>query len=510
MYPRAVKLILVSFIVFSSMLPVFAKEAQNPNSEEIKYSPKNLVDEDAMQAEMDFYAGNDHVAELIFKGLKAKKDHGIALWSNQLGSLYLAQGKAKEAQEAFMDAYLVMNNISAFKDLESHSVGLMAAEATKAYKGDPYEKVFNSFYVGILFCSDKDFENALAAFKNGILCDSDVESNLYKSDVTLLYLLASRIESIQKNQSMADDYFKQANEAFYLSYPDNRPLVSQEQALLDDLAKKQKTLTEKESPYKNEPAPEAPTSQSKGKNFSGTKEVKKMSAKVEKEINALKADISKLEADIKVLTDKIQDNNRKIAITSLKDLVNLNNNTLLCIETGKGPLKYQMGNYGEKAVFTIKSYRATGFSVTIDNSTKINVGSFLKNNDVYYQASTRGGRVMDSILKGKADFKQTTADVSSVLATASQIYDPYGVLGMLSLATGAVSNATNPAADARHWSLIPAEIQVVPMRLNPGKHQLQIESYDSKGKMIESNKTEIEITDSPNNVIFKRFRENLS
>jgi hypothetical protein len=483
MYLRVVKLIFSVFILSLIISPTFAQEAQNPNPEEVKYSPKNLVDEDAMQAEMDFYVGNDHEAELIFKGLNAKKNHDVALWSNQLGSLYLTQGKTKEAQAAFMDAYLVMNNITAFKDLESHSVGLMGAEATKAYKGDPYEKVFNSFYIGMLLCSDNDFENALAAFKNGILCDSDVESNLYKSDVALLYLMASRVEALQKNQSMADDYFKQAQEAFYLSYPDNRPLVSQEQALLDDLAKKQKTLSEKE---------------------------KNMTAQIEKEINVLKVDISKLEADIKVLVDKIQENNRKIVISSLRDLTNLNNNTLLCIETGRAPFKYQIGSYGEKVVFTVKPYRATGFNVAVDNFTKIQTGSFLKNNDIYYQASTRGGRVMDSILKGKADFKKTTADVSDLFSNMSQVYNPYGVFSLFSLAAGAVSSATNPYADARHWSLLPAEIQVVPMRLNPGKHQLQIEACDSTGKVIESSKMDVEIKDSPNNVIFKRFIEKTS
>ncbi|MFA6129687.1 MAG: hypothetical protein WC731_01710 [Candidatus Omnitrophota bacterium] len=506
MHLRVGKLILATLIVFSITFPVFAKGTQNSNPEEVKYSPKNLVDEDAMQAEMDFYAGNDHEAELIFKGLKAKKDHDVALWSNQLGSLYLTQGKTKEAEESFMDAYLVMNNIAAFKDLELHSVGLMGAEATKAYKGDPYEKVFNSFYVGILLCSSNDFENALAAFKNGILCDSDVECNLYKSDVTLLYLMASRLESLQKNQSLADDYFKQAKEAFNLSYPDNRQFVSQEQGLLDDLTKKQKILSDKEAPYKNGAVAEA-ASQGQGKNSAGEKKAKKMPAKEEKEINVLKSDISKLEADIKALADTIEENGRKIATTSLNDLVNLNNNTLLCIETGRSPLKYQVGNYGEKAVFTIKPYRSRGFSVTVDNFIKIKTESFLKNNDVYYQASTRGGRVMDGILKGKADFKKTTADVSNLLSNVSQVYDPYGVLSLFSLAAGAVSNATNPYADARHWSLLPAEIQLVPMHLDPGKHKIQIDAYDSAGKIIESYKTEIEITDIPNNIIFKRFRE---
>ena len=479
MYRMMLKLILVTFIVSSVTSPVFAKVAQNPTSEEVKYSPKNLVDKDAMQAEMDFYVGNDRQAELIFTGLIAKKDHDIALWNNQLGSLYLTQGKFKEAKDVFMEAYLLMNDITAFKDLELHSVGLVSSEMTKGYKGDPYEKVFNSFYVGMLLYADNDFENALAAFKNGILCDSDVTGKLYKSDVALMYLMATRIELLQKNQSMADDFFKQATEAFYLSHPDNRLLVSQKQGLLDDLDKKQKELQEKEA---------------------------KANIKLEKVINTLKAEIGKLEADIKSTGDKIDENNHKISINSLKDFIDPNDNTLICIETGRGPLKYQTGTYGEKAVFTIKPYPAVGFSIVIDNFTQIKAGSFLRHNDLFYQASTRGGRVMDGMLKGKAEFKKTTADISSVLSTASQIYDPYGVFAILSFATGAVSNATNPYADARHWSLLPAELQIISLRLNPGTHQLQINAYDATGKVIESSKINVEINNSFNNVIFKRFR----
>ncbi|MFA6357279.1 MAG: hypothetical protein WCY09_01225 [Candidatus Omnitrophota bacterium] len=496
---KVFKTFFVVLAIVSTTTLAFAQEPKNPISEEEKFNSKNLLDETAMQAEMDFYAGNDHQAELIFKGLKEKKNHDVALWGNQLGSLYLAQGRKKEALEAFMDAYLVMNNLTAFKDLELKSVGLTSSEATKAYKGDPYEKVFNSFYVGMLLYADKDFENALASFKNGILCDSDVGSDLYKSDVTILYLMASRLESLQKNQSMADDYFKQAMEAFILSCPNNRALVSQEQSLLDDLAKKQKILLKKEAPYKNENSAESAKAKAKTK-----------TAKLEKEIADLGTEISKLETEIKVLTDKIQENGRKLVTSSLRDIVNLNNNTLLCIETGKGPLKYQSGNFGEKAIFTIKPYQATGFSVTVDNFTRIDVGSFLKNNDIYYQASTRGGRVMDSILKGKAEFKQTTADVSEVISVASQVYDPYGVMSLFSLATKAVSNATNPYADARHWSLIPAEIQMIPLHLNAGTHKFQIDSYDSKGKLIESVKFDLEIKDEVSNVIFKRFRGKIS
>lgn len=476
---KITKLTVIVLVLSLTAFPVFAAQANTPTPEEVRYSPKNLQDQDGMQAEMDFYSGNDRQAELIFTGLIAKKDHNIALWNNQLGSLYLTQGKLKEAKDAFMEAHVLMNDITAFKNLELRSVGLTSSEMTKGYKGDPYEKVFNSFYNGILLYADNDLENALAAFKNGILCDSDVTGKLYKSDVALLYLMAARVELLQKNQSMADDFFKQATEAYYLSHPDNRGLVSQKQGLLDDLDKKQKELLEKEA---------------------------KANVKLEKVINTLKAEIGKLEADIKLAGDKVEENNRKITINTLKDFINPDNNTLICIETGRGPLKYQTGAYGEKTIFSIKPYLAVGFSVTIDNFTQIKVGSFLKNNDLYFQASTRGGRVMDSMLKGKAEFKKTTQDVSNVLSTASQIYDPYGVFAILSFATGAVSNATNPYADARHWSLLPAELQLISLRLAPGTHQLQINAYDSTGKTIESSKISVQITNNSNNVIFKRFR----
>lgn len=476
---KITKLAAIVLAISLITLPVFAAQGNTPTSDEIKYSPKNLQDKDAMQAEMDFYSGNDREAELIFTGLIGKKDHDIALWNNQLGSLYLTQGKLKEAKDAFMESYILMNDISAFKNLELRSVGLLGSEMTKGYKGDPYEKVFNSFYVGMLLYADNDLENALAAFKNGILCDSDVTGKLYKSDVALMYLMATRLELMQKNQSMADDFFKQATEAFYLSHPDNRLLVSQKQGFLDDLEKKQKELLEQEA---------------------------KANIKLEKVINALKAEISKLEADIKSTDERIEENNRKIPIDTLKDFIDPNDNTLICIETGRGPLKYQTGTYGEKTIFSIKPYPAVGFSVTIDNFTQIKAGAFLNHNDVFYQASTRGGRVMDSMLKGKAEFKKTTQDVSNVLSTASQIYDPYGVFAILSFASGAVSNATNPYADARHWSLLPAELQIISLRLSPGTHQLQINAYDGTGKIVESLKFSVEITNTPNNVIFKRFR----
>ena len=143
---------------------------------------------------------------------------------------------------AFLGAYYLMNDTSAFSHLESRAVSLTGEEREKAYKGDPYERVYNSLYVALLLEQEHDYDNALAAVKNGILCDSDVEGGLYKSDVTLLYLLAARLEILHNNQSMSDEYFKKHKRHTFLAYPINRYVVSDEQGKLNLLGQKQKEL----------------------------------------------------------------------------------------------------------------------------------------------------------------------------------------------------------------------------------------------------------------------------
>jgi hypothetical protein len=135
--------------------------------------------------------------------------------------------------------------------------------------------------------------------------------------------------------------------------------------------------------------------------------------------------------------------------------------------------------------------------------------------------------MMDGILKGKATFKKTTAQTSSVFAQmsaqmASQAAisgvgggDSTGALAaaavfaLASLAMAAASSAANPAADARHWSYMPAELQIIPLKLSPGMHHFKIEALDEKGKAIDGFGMEFDANIKPgdNNIIFKRIME---
>ncbi len=524
-------------ILYAEVINGSAKDISLNDSVNPKYNEKNIPDTYGVDAEFDFYKGNYKEAELIFNNLKNKKDRNLALWSNQLASVYLGEGNFEKAKDALIDAYSLMNNIAAFRNLESKALGLTGEEAAKAYKGDPYEKVFNSLYLGLLFYGNNDLDNALASFKNGILCDSDVEGNLYKCDVAPLYLFAARIEAERGNKSMSEDFFHKAKEALCLSHPLNRVIVSNEQTLIAARDEKQKELNkilEKFKKAEDERVKSESEKENKKRpkqNFSSRSRQDVMDTNTQKKINSLNSNIDRINNEVKNLSDKRQENNCRIEFSCLQDLVNPINNVLLCLEMGRGPLKYQIGQYGEIAVFTLKPYKAKKISLLIDNKYKMEENKFMKNNDVVYQALTRGGRMMDCILKGKAQFKQTTAQLSYTFSQMSQqmtnqanqmaranpygdysgAYAAAGIIALFSLAMAIGSAMANPSADARHWSLLPAELQIIPIKLSPGEHHIIVNVYDESGNLLNDLTINFDINVKPNggNVFFKRIFERL-
>ena len=154
-------------------------------------------------------------------------------------------------------------------------------------------------------------------------------------------------------------------------------------------------------------------------------------------------------------------------------------------------------------------------------------------NDTIYQASTRGGRMMDGILKGKAEFKETTAQISYQLSQVSrQMSDQanrlqqqaglYGTGGaaaagasyaavgiaLISLAFAIGSSIANPAADVRHWSLLPAEVRVIPTRLSIGQHHIQLQVSDASNNLIAGLSKEFDVNiHEGDNVIIQRITE---
>ncbi len=500
---------------------------------------KIIPSEQAIEGEFAFYSGDFAKASSLFNAFAQNKDKDIALWSNQLGSIHLAAGEYKQALSAFLDAYYLMNDTAAFSKLESRAVSLTGEERQKAYKGDPYEKVYNSLYVALLLEQERDYDNALAAVKNGILCDSDVEGGLYKSDVTLLYLLGARVETLTNNPSMSDEYFQKAQEAYLVAHPMNRGIVSDEQSKSNLLSQKQKELEKmlpKQTPTERKKeeggAKEGQVALKEPvKNFAPAGKVE--FAKESKKVLALKAEIQALEKAIVILPGVRMENNKQISTEILKQAVDTRNNVLFVVELGRGPVKYPIGKYGQIAIFTSKPFRANNVIIVVDKKDNFDEHNTMRYNDTLYQASTRGGRVMDGILKGKAEFKQTTAEISYSLSQMSQqmsnqanqlqqqsaMYGTGGAaaagaayaaagIALLSLAFAIGSAMANPAADVRHWSLLPAEVRVIPMKLSPSPHHIQLQVLDAGNKLIPELSKEFDVNiQEGDNVIIRRIVE---
>ena len=95
-------------------------------------------------------------------------------------------------------------------------------------------------------------------------------------------------------------------------------------------------------------------------------------------------------------------------------------NVLFFVEFGAGPEKYAAGQYGEELHFLVRQSRVHSAVIKVDDQT-VTVGPY---DDLGFQATTRGGRVMDYVLGNKAVFKTGTAiagDVATHIGAATAI-----------------------------------------------------------------------------------------
>src|SRR5262249_40679953 len=78
-------------------------------------------------------------------------------------------------------------------------------------------------------------------------------------------------------------------------------------------------------------------------------------------------------------------------------------NLVVIVDVGRGPSKVNAGAHGEAIRFVEHPEKPARIDVVADGKTLGEVEH--AGGDVYFQATTRGGRVFDRILKGKAIYK---------------------------------------------------------------------------------------------------------
>lgn len=186
-------------------------------------------------------------------------------------------------------------------------------------------------------------------------------------------------------------------------------------------------------------------------------------------------------------------------------------NTLFLIEFGPGPVKFATGEYGEELRFRVPNSRVRSARITVGNTTL----PVAATDDVGFQATTRGGRVMDHILGNKAVFKSTTDTIGNVAIigglstavlsgnrTAQGVGLGIAVAGVLSKV---ISAATVPAADTRSWDNLPQFLSFARIPLAPGAHTARVEFLDAGGQPMNDLTKTLQFTveaNAPDKVLF--------
>ena len=169
---------------------------------------------------------------------------------------------------------------------------------------------------------------------------------------------------------------------------------------------------------------------------------------------------------------------------------NLKANAIFFIEFSPGPTKFATGQYKEELRFSTTPPPVT--------SAELKVGSLripiAPTDDVDFQATTRGGRVMDHILGKKAVFKSATDTAGNValiggLTTAAvsnnRTAQEVGLgIALAGLISKVVSAATVPAADTRSWENLPRYLSFASVPLPLGQHVVTVQFLDPSGRVV--------------------------
>lgn len=141
-------------------------------------------------------------------------------------------------------------------------------------------------------------------------------------------------------------------------------------------------------------------------------------------------------------------------------------NVLMVAELGWGPIKVKDGANREKLVFKEPPQAPEqGVAFLLEGAKAPPMEGVLAS-DLQFQATTRGGRKIDGILKGKAAFKDTTntmGDVGNAVGAAGFASgdSTMGAVGMgMGLLFKAFAAAAKTDADIRMWDQLPNDIAI--------------------------------------------------
>ncbi len=161
-------------------------------------------------------------------------------------------------------------------------------------------------------------------------------------------------------------------------------------------------------------------------------------------------------------------------------------NVMIFLEFGRGPVKWAAGRHEEQLRFRPGPPGAQSVVLKLGAQKFPLIGY----DDLYFQATTRGGREMDHILANKAVFKNAAnvigdaAIISSVALAGHREGEAALAVAGVAIISKILSGAANAEADIRAWDTLPRYLSFAALELPPGQHSVIVDFLDGGGRLL--------------------------
>jgi len=147
----------------------------------------------------------------ILSDLYEEGEMNAVLNFNRLGQAAFRQGNLDLAATALDEAIARIESVYADNEMARKARSNFTSEATKDFKGEPYERSMAYFYRGLIDLAEGDFDNARAMFLAAEFQDTLSDQEVYRADFALMSWLAGWASHCGNQPTLASDFFDHAS-----------------------------------------------------------------------------------------------------------------------------------------------------------------------------------------------------------------------------------------------------------------------------------------------------------
>jgi len=388
------------------------------------------------------------------------------------------------ADQAFEAALRIMQDFRA----EGNFRLRIDAEETKEWKGESFEKMAAFTYAGLALIQLADLDNALAMFKSAAVADAGTVDAQWRGDYLVAYFMQHAILKYL-HEPGAPEQVKYAADAIRLrgwmsAAASATKGLSREGDLAAELAMDGLAVGLTQWPDDLHRALEiaAVAAEHRGMRLLATKpkyrDVDYVKLK-KPDVRRVPSVLASWRAAILSIPQSTRSDIEAQA-GAIEALFERPFDALIVVELGAGPVKVQDGEFGHLLGYAVDERPPENLTVRVNGKPH-----FVPQLDsLGFQATTRGGRRIESRLKKRATRKGrlegTGSDLSGagsdLIRSASDGYTLFAGLltSWIGKAVSASARNIYPEADARGWRLLPDAFYILPVQLTPGRHEVRV------------------------------------